>query len=63
MGQIRKNNVSIVVRGNEENDNEYAFSPIVEFTVVKLIFLFCLVLQNKCHIRDFDSQNALPNGK
>lgn len=59
-GNISKYKARFVVCGNEEHNENEAFSPLADFTVVKLIL--CLALQNKWKVRHYDFQNAFLKG-
>lgn len=60
-GNIEKCNVRLVVCGNEKEEIDWdSFSPVVDYTIIKL--LLGLVVQKKYKIGYFNFQNAFSNG-
>lgn len=60
-GMVSRHKAILVVCGNEEWDYQNdKFSPVVDFTVAKLII--CLFLQQDWISKQLDFQNAFSNG-
>lgn len=60
-GYIEKYKVGLVVCSNKENNNDNDFCPpVVDYTVIKL--LQSVAIQKRWKVKQFDFQNAFPNG-
>lgn len=60
-GGLENYKAELVVFGNDENNiYNHCFSPVVHCTMIKL--LFCMAVQNKMEVKNFDIKYPFPNG-
>lgn len=60
-GKVEKYRAKLVARRDEEYGNDhYSFSPVVEFTITKV--LLHVALQRPYIVKHFDFQKTFPNG-